>query len=213
MNLLVLADLALQFGRVHRVTFHPDGLRPETDTDHTVMLAILACELGQVYNATVPASHRMHRLNLGLLAQLAIVHDLIEAEAGDTNTFAGLTADDQREKEAREARALASLRARLGDGWTVQAIDAYEWQDDPEARFVRYLDKITPKLTQALNGSMQSRKAGRDVAWLHARHRKQGAELAERYPEWAPVLGPIFDAACEAAERALAEATGADDVR
>ena len=38
-----LADLILRFGRVNRATYHPDGERPESDTDHTVMLGILAC--------------------------------------------------------------------------------------------------------------------------------------------------------------------------
>ena len=32
---LVLARIALAFGRVERATFHEDGVRPETDTDHT----------------------------------------------------------------------------------------------------------------------------------------------------------------------------------
>lgn len=199
-DLLTIADLALRFGRVNRATFHPDGERPETDTDHTIMLAILACEIASV----LPAPYW---LDVGLLAQLAIAHDLVEAEAGDTNTFGGLTPEGQREKEAREAAALASLRARLGDGWTVQTIDAYERQDTPEARFLRYLDKILPKLTHTLNGCIAVRRAGKDLAWVQAHHQRQGADLAARYPEWAPVLGPLFDAACEEAERALVEAT------
>lgn len=38
MNLTQIADLALRFGRVDRATLHPDGVRHESDTDHTVML-------------------------------------------------------------------------------------------------------------------------------------------------------------------------------
>lgn len=42
---LAIADLILRFGRVNRATLHPDGERWETDTDHTVMLAVLALEI------------------------------------------------------------------------------------------------------------------------------------------------------------------------
>ncbi len=55
-----IAKLALQFARVRRVTRHEDGRRPEFDSDHTVMLAILACDMAP------------EGLDLGLVAQFAI---------------------------------------------------------------------------------------------------------------------------------------------
>lgn len=58
-----LGQLCLQFGRVNRVTYHEDGRRLESDTDHTVMLGILACAFAEQY-----APH----LDLGLVAQFTL---------------------------------------------------------------------------------------------------------------------------------------------
>ena len=46
---LRLARISLAFGRVDRATRHEDGLRPETDTDHTVMLGLIACEFAPAH--------------------------------------------------------------------------------------------------------------------------------------------------------------------
>jgi 5'-deoxynucleotidase YfbR-like HD superfamily hydrolase len=201
--LLNLAGLILDFGKVERATRHQDGERPETDTDHTVMLAVLALEIVNAWESRGLALG----LDRGRLAMLALVHDLPEARAGDTNTMGGLTPEAKAAKAAREAQALDEIRTLLGpSSWTVAAVEAYERQDTPEARFLAYLDKITPKLTQAMNGGIQAINAGHDVAWLRERHRVQGLELAARYPEWARVLGPLFDAASLAAETAMARA-------
>jgi putative hydrolase of HD superfamily len=196
-SLLPIASLALQFAQVNRATFHHDGERPESDADHTVMLGLLAVHLA--------GEHPELGLHVGRLAALALVHDLPEVYAGDTNTTGGLSPEQRREKEHREAVARERLRDELGaDSPIVALIERYEAQDSAEARFLRYLDKITPKLTHALNGNAAIRRAGHSVEWLRARHRAQGDELAERYPEFAGVLGPLFDAACAESEEALA---------
>jgi 5'-deoxynucleotidase YfbR-like HD superfamily hydrolase len=192
-----IAALSLAFGEVNRATFHPDGVTPESDTTHTVMLALLAFEIAGGFPEL--------RLDMEMLLALALVHDLPEAYAGDTDTTGGLTQEQQAAKKAREADALKRIRSELFGSGIPSLIDAYERDTLPEARFLRYLDKITPKLTHALNGGAAIRAQGRTVEWLRERHRTQGAELAAKYPEFAGVLGPIFDAACAESERALAE--------
>lgn len=195
-SLLTLADLALRFGRVERATFHPDGQRPESDTDHTVMLGLLAIQI---------AGDNPHLgLDIMRLGTLALVHDFAEVYAGDTDTTGGLTPEQRAEKEAREKAALDQLGEVLGESYIPSLIAMYERQRSPEVRFLRYLYKITPKLTHALNGNAAIRRQGHSVEWLRERHRQQGAELAERYPEFAGVLGPLFDAACAESEAALA---------
>lgn len=196
--ILSIAGLSLRLGRVDRATFHPDGLRPESDTDHTVMLGLLAIDIA--------GEHPELGLNLGRLALLALVHDLAEAYAGDTNTAVALTAEQRSSKAAREAAAVERIAAELGDSAVVTGLRVYEEQELPEARFLRYLDKVTPKLTHTLNGNIAIRRMGWTVEQLRERHRTQGAELAAAYPEFVDVLGPIFDAACAASEEALARA-------
>ena len=84
---LDLARLCLQFGRVERITRHEDGVRLETDTDHTVMLGIFACAFAASF---APG------LNTGLIAQFAMIHDLVEVYAGDTVTMQALSPGNRR---------------------------------------------------------------------------------------------------------------------
>lgn len=56
------------------------------------------------------------------------------------------------DKRTREDAARARLVAELGaDSWVASTLATYEEQREPEARFVRLLDKVLPKLTHAFN--------------------------------------------------------------
>lgn len=138
-----LARLTSRFAHVDRVTFLEDGITPESDTDHTVMLGLIACAVAAELDPT---------LNVGTVAQYALIHDLVEAYAGDTNTFGGITEDILRLKEEREHAALLRIEAELTHlPWVARTIRAYESLEDREARFIKTLDKIMPKLTRIVN--------------------------------------------------------------
>lgn len=196
-----LADLALALGDVHRATLTPDG-RPESDTTHTCMVGLVA--VGLAHHADVP-------LNLGLVAMYALVHDLVEAYAGDTNTAQGLTDQQAADKAAREAAALARLRLDLAaTPVLVDLIDSYERQLAPEARWVRYLDKVAPKLTHRRNGCAAVRRLGMGLGDVQRSHHLQGDALRRCYPDL-PTAGRLFDAAAAACEAAYLEHDHADD--
>lgn len=139
-----LASLILDFGKIDRITYHQDGLLPESDTDHTVMIGVLGLSI---------ASKLYKDLDLGLIAQFALVHDLVEVHAGDTPTLVGVTTDSAREKENRERHALDKIKEDFGEefNWIHETIEKYERLDTKEARFVKTLDKILPKITVVLN--------------------------------------------------------------
>lgn len=69
----------------------------------------------------------------------AVLHDLAEAWTGDLTPHDGVPAD---QKHAREDAAMAALSARLQRPDLLATWRAYERQDDPEARFVRQLDRV-----------------------------------------------------------------------
>lgn len=196
-DLLRLSELVLAFGRVHRVTRHPDGVRPETDAEHTLMLAFVALTLAD--------QHPEWGLDAGRLAVLALVHDLPEVYAGDTNTAGGLTSEQAAAKAARERSATARLHRELSGSVLMRALTTYERQDTPEARFLRVLDKLLPKLTHALNFGAALRELGMSVADMQAAHAAQRVKLFAEYPEWDSALGTLFDDASRGAEKAAAE--------
>lgn len=142
-TIISLARLTSRFALVDRVTFLEDGTTPESDTDHTVMLGLIACAVAAELDSS---------LDVGTIAQYALIHDLVEAYAGDTNTFGGITDDILREKEEREHAALLRIEAELAHlPWVARTIRAYESLEDREARFIKTLDKMMPKLTRLVN--------------------------------------------------------------
>lgn len=147
--LIHLGELAMAFGRIDRTAcYHPapraDGSwRKESDTDHTVMLSWLACALAAEW---YPA------LNVGLVAQFALVHDAPEVYAGDTPTLR-ISPEGREAKRVREEEAARRLAEELGRSlpWLPRLLFRYESQVDPEARFVKALDKSAPKIVHLLD--------------------------------------------------------------
>lgn len=173
-TLTAIGALSLRLGRTFRATRHPDGMR-ESDTTHTVMLALTASWL-------VTHVPTLRGLSLERVLLYAIVHDLPEALAGDINTIHGLTPAERQAKHEREERAVASIDGEVP--WLAVQILNYERGEDVEARFVRYLDKIMPKLTHILDGGDSLRLQGiTSIEELETVYAYQAATLASEYVE------------------------------
>lgn len=185
-TMINLGELALQFGTVYRVTLHQDGVTRESDTTHTVMLGLIAMQTAYDMG--------WDRYQRGMIAQYVMVHDLVEARCGDTNSF-DIGPEAQARKKAIEEKAMEQLREEFSeDGkWIVRLIDHYERQEDPEARLVRYLDKAMPKITHILNNCVAIKAMGKTHEDLVRVHRAQLADLNKKYPELAEVLSPLMD--------------------
>lgn len=178
-----LAELALKLGQVDRATYHPDGKRRETDTDHTVALGLIACAWAdqienpfrrlRVRSAWLP-------LDLGLVAAFALVHDFPEVHVGDTNSF-GISEDARAAKAVREQAAVAQIDSEFRESlpWLPRMIERYERLEDSEARFIKLIDKVAPKLTHALNGCAAFRDKSK--AEVYEAHQRQLQELAARF--------------------------------
>jgi 5'-deoxynucleotidase YfbR-like HD superfamily hydrolase len=190
---IALARLALAFGRVDRVTFHEDGRQPESDADHTVMLGIIACDLADELGLSY---------DLGLVAQFSLVHDLVEVYAGDTQTLtideAGRDAKARREFAARER-----ISREFGlTSWLACTIHDYDAQLIPEARFVRVVDKILPKLTHLLNNCVAARRLT-TAEGFRASHQAQVGKLLLEYPDIANKVHDLLREAMIASEAAF----------
>lgn len=197
-KIVELGELALKFGRVERKTFHPNRIRPETDTDHTVMLGLVACGL---------AAEFFPELNTGLVAQFALTHDLPEVHAGDTATLRLPAAAVAADKEERERAATMRLHLDFHNTfpWVANTTRWYQLQDTPEAVFVWAVDKIMPKITHILNGCVSVLAEGMTAAELAVRYEKQIAQLRERAGQFPYLIdlyqilvGREIDAATEA---------------
>lgn len=146
-----LARMLMSFGLIMRATHHEDGVTKESDTTHTVMLAVMACAFAR--------DHAPH-LDIGKIAQFALVHDLVEVYAGDTNTFAKDVSHADKDKKEQEA--LGRIKKEFNDTypWIGDTIEEYEQLTLPEARYVKVFDKILPKLGHLVNGGVTVSELG-----------------------------------------------------
>ncbi len=160
-GLVDIARLVFRFARVDRVTLHDDGLTQESDTDHTVMLSVCSCALAEKFYPN---------LDIGKVAQFSIIHDLVEAYAGDTNTF-NITLEGKKEKERRELEALHKIEEQFNSvyPWIGKIIREYESLATKEAQFVKMVDKLMTKLTHMVNDGAYLRREGktREETSLH----------------------------------------------
>lgn len=135
-----LGLLATRFAAVNRTCcYWPDQVTPESDTDHTVMLGWVAPALAALL---YPG-----RLDTGLVTEFAVLHDAVEVFAGDTPTL--LISDaGMRAKAAREAEAAREWDRRFAARlpWVTDRLGRYERQQEPEARFVRAVDKLLTRI-------------------------------------------------------------------
>jgi 5'-deoxynucleotidase YfbR-like HD superfamily hydrolase len=178
-GLIEVGKLILQFAKVNRVTLHEDGVRPESDTDHTVMLSVCACAL---------AEKLYPELDRGKVAQFAIIHDLVEAYAMDTDSF-GLSEEGKRAKEDREHEAFVRIEREFKEvfPWIHNTIASYEVLDTKEARFVKTVDKCMTKITHLLNRGAYFKRRGltQNEMWNNYQNIVRDAEIryGAEFPE------------------------------
>lgn len=173
MNYLPLAKVILDFGHVLRITRDSQGRR-ESDTTHSLMLALVAYDLAVRENEVRTMTTVLHPLDLEKVLIFALVHDLPEVRAGDTPTLRELDAAGQLGKDQREEEARKWLRAELPDlPWLLDAMEEYELQQCREARLVKAADKLLPKLTHLCNDGLVLKEQGVSLEEVAARIERQ----------------------------------------
>jgi putative hydrolase of HD superfamily len=144
-------DAALEFfmeidrlKSVERRNWLADGSRRENTAEHSWHIGVAALVFAQF--AAEP-------VDVGRSVAMALAHDIVEIDAGDT--FAYDVGEAAASKEVREQEAATRLfgllpsaqAAHLRELW-----DEYERGDTPEARFVMALDRMAPMLLNIAEG-------------------------------------------------------------
>ncbi|HEX9594530.1 MAG TPA: HD domain-containing protein [Candidatus Saccharimonadales bacterium] len=142
-------EIAIPFSEIERAIKISDGSRFETDGEHTTSLALVACAVADRLG-----------LDVGLTAQLAIVHDVVERFAGDTSVWA--SKKELSSKSQREAESLILIKREydISFPWIGRMIERYERLEDEEARLVKSLDKVMPTIMHLLNDGEHSKREG-----------------------------------------------------
>lgn len=195
---LSLASFCMRYAGVERVPRYNEQHR-ENDAEHSLMVGVLSVEL---------ANELRPELDKGLLSQYSNVHDFVEVAVGDTPTY-HLNEQELLDKHTLEQAALESLLDTLPP-YTAQLLQQYEQQMNPEARFVRAVDKLTPLLVDILGpGKMVMREdyGITSIAQLLQNKHRLDDSMVRRFGEDAPEivdlyhhLGDVFSAEYQATE-------------
>jgi putative hydrolase of HD superfamily len=107
--------------------------RAESDAEHSWHLAIFLILLENEFES----------IDFGKLLKMALIHDLPEIYAGDTNPYRGDT-DDKEEKEKNAAVKLFSMLPESASKSLYSLFDEYINQKSVESRIVKSADKLMP---------------------------------------------------------------------
>jgi 5'-deoxynucleotidase YfbR-like HD superfamily hydrolase len=155
--------------RVDRRTRIVGGSRLENTAEHSWHLALFALVL---------AEHSDEPVDLGRVLAMAVVHDLVEVDAGDTFAY---DAAGEAHKPERERLAADRLFGLLPpeQGAQLRALwEEYERGDTPEARFAMAVDRLQPMLLNHADGGRTWREHGISADRVLARNASIGLASA-----------------------------------
>ncbi len=114
-----------------------DGSRRENSAEHSWHVAAMVWLLAE-------HAAEQETLDVGRVVRMALVHDLVEIDAGDTFVYDAAARDAQTEAERAAAERIFGLlpadqAAEMRDLW-----EEYERRQTPEARFAYAVDRFLP---------------------------------------------------------------------
>ena len=160
---------------IYRQTHLSDGSRRENDAEHAWHMAVMLYLLKE---------HANEPFDLAKAMMMALIHDVVEIDAGDTYAYDEAAIATQKEREEKAADRLFGLLPEE-QGKALRALfEEYERCESPEAHIVRTMDTLQPLLLTDANGGASWRdhgvvsaqikrrqdksKAGSEVLWQHA---------------------------------------------
>lgn len=149
-RLIELQELLLKFRSIKRmVRIPPDAKEKENDVEHSYVLAMAAWFLASYFP----------KINRDKVIRIALVHDLIEAYAGDTSVWAA--PEQLAAQKLAEEKAIKQIKQDWPDfqGLT-ESINEYEAVKSEEAKFVYALDKLMPAIMNYLSKGYVWQKHG-----------------------------------------------------
>ena len=136
---------------IFRQTHLISGERCENDAEHAWHLALMIYLLRE---------YSSEKIDLARTMIMAIIHDIVEIDAGDTYAYDTVAVESQRERELKAAERLFGLLPE-DQAKDLRAIfDEFEEAKTPEAIFARSMDCFQPLLLNNSNGGGDWRRHG-----------------------------------------------------
>jgi putative hydrolase of HD superfamily len=155
-NLLDFVKFTHEVRGVKRAVLLESDRRKENDSEHMYQLAMTAWYLMEKDNL---------KLDRTKVICMALVHDAVEAYAGDVPTFSPKHGHPDKAKKEKEAA--EQLKREYPEFKSLHSmIEEYELRQSPESKFVYALDKLMPMMNNYIYGGRIWRKIGLSLSWL-----------------------------------------------
>jgi putative hydrolase of HD superfamily len=118
-----------------------DGSRHENDAEHSWHLAMMALTLGEYADEEV---------DVGRVIKMVLVHDVVEADAGDTFLYDETGNEAKREKEKQAAERIFGLLPVDQKADFVSLWEEFDARQTADARFAAALDRLEPMMQNGL---------------------------------------------------------------
>ena len=169
---------------IFRQNYNTDGERKENDAEHQWHIAVMAFLFGE---------YAPEGTDLLRAVQMALVHDLVEIDAGDTYVYDPAAGSDKSEREQAAADRIFSLLPEDQSEYVRNLWEEFEKCESKEAKFCKAMDVLQPILMNSTTGR----------SWLeHGIKKEQPEQRAEYIKDVSPEL---WQAAMEILDKAESE--------
>ncbi len=137
---------------VERRNHLADGSRRENTAEHSWHLGMAAL---------VFAGHATEPVDIGRAVAMALTHDIVEIDAGDTFAYdQGAELESKQAREEAAADRIFGLLPQAAGAYLRELWDEYERGDTAEARYVMAIDRMAPMLLNLAEGGTTWREHG-----------------------------------------------------
>lgn len=150
--------------------------RRENDAEHAWHMAIMIYLLKEYANEEFDAAKAM---------MMALIHDIVEIDAGDTYAYDAAGLETQKEREELAAERIFGMLPEEQKAELKGLFEEFEACETPEARFARAMDNFQPLLLNNSNNGSDWKEHGVCKSRVMGRHKstRLGSEVIGEYSE------------------------------
>lgn len=135
--------------------------RRENDAEHAWHMAMMIYLLKEYSNEEIDVAKAM---------MMALIHDIVEIDAGDTYAYDSKGLESQKEREERAADRIFGMLPQDQCDALRALFEEFEEASTPEARFARAMDNFQPLLLNNSNGGADWKEHNVSKAQVVGRH-------------------------------------------
>ena len=165
-------EFVLEINKVKNVfrRTHVDSQRCENDAEHSWHIAVMIYLLREYANEDFDVAKAM---------LMALIHDVVEIDAGDTYAYDSNALSTQQEREQVAAERIFGILPKDQKQEMISLFNEFEEGKTPEARFARVMDNLQPMMLNDKNNGADWKKHNVAKSQIYKRNEKTPTGSAE----------------------------------